>query len=228
MLIKVAMAGLAIFLTGCAVQPQLPVALDQQTLGARAGRVGVAMTTLPKADIFLPGADCLLCYAVASASNATLGRYAATLPNDDITLLKNQITQRLRAKGTDAIVIEEDLNLESLPSRTGESVNGTKKDFSPLRQKYNVDKLFVVAISRVGVERSYSGYISNGDPKGVFRGEGYLVNLKNNTYEWYEPINILRAADSSWDEPPKFPGLTNAYFQAMEAAKDLVLKPLQN
>lgn len=228
MLIKVAVAGLAIFLSGCAVKPQLPVTLDQQTLGTRAGRVGVVMTTLPKADIFLPGADCLLCYAVAAATNASLGKYASTLPNDDIPLLKNQIVQRLRAKGTDAIVIDEDLNLETLPSGNEGNANTAKKDFSPLRQKYNVDKLFVVAISQVGIERHYSGYISNGDPKGVFRGAGYLINLKTNTYEWYEPISILRAADSAWDEPPKFPGLTNAYFQAMEAGKDLILKPLQN
>lgn len=228
MLIKVAAAALALFLGGCAVKPQMPVMLDKQTLGTQAGRVGVMMTALPKADMFLPGADCLLCYAVASASNATLSKYASTLPNDDVAQLKNQLAQRLRAKGTDAVVIEEELNLDALPSRTEESVNGAKKDFSQLRQKYNVDRLLVVGIERMGIERYYSGYISNGDPKGVFRGAGYLVNLKTNTYEWYEPISILRAADGQWDEPPKFPGLTNAYFQAMETGKDLLLKPLQD
>ena len=227
-MIKLAAVALALFLGGCAVKSQLPVMMDKQTLGTQAGRVGVVMTALPKADMFLPGADCLLCYALASATNATLSKYASTLPNDDVAQLKGQLVQRLRAKGTDAVVIDEDLNLEALPTRTEETVNGTKKDFSPLRQKYSVDRLLVVAIQRMGIERHYSGYISNGDPKGVFRGVGYLVNLKTNTYEWYEPISILRAADSQWDEPPKFPGLTNAYFQALETGKDLLLKPLQD
>lgn len=228
MLIRIAVVTLAIFLGGCAVKPQLPVTLDKQVLGTNAGRVGVAMTALPKADIFLPGADCLLCYAVASATNSTLGKHASTLPHEDLPQLKHQIVQRLRGKGTDAILIEEDLNLETLPSRTEEGANVAKKDFSQLRQKYNVERLLVVAITRIGVERQYSSYIPNGDPKAVFRGVGYLVNLKNNTYEWYAPIDILRATDSTWDEPPKFPGLTNAYFQALEAGKDVVLKPLQD
>lgn len=227
-MIKIAVAALAIFLGGCAVKPQLPVTLDKQTLGTSAGRVGVVMTALPKVDIYLPGANCLLCYAVAHATNATLGQHTNTLPQDDLPQLKNQIAQRLRSKGTDAIVIEGDLNLESLPSRTDEGSNLAKKDYSQLRTKYNVDKLLVVSIDQLGMERQYASYVPNGDPKAVVRGVGYLVNLKNNTYEWYAPINILRASDRGWDEPPKFPGLTNAYFQALEAGKDVVLKPLQD
>ena len=53
-----------------------------------------------------------------------------------------------------------------------------------------------------------------------------MVNLKTNAYEWYSPIDINKAA-AMWDQPPKFPDLTNAYFQAIELGKDAVLKPLQ-
>jgi hypothetical protein len=60
----------------------------------------------------------------------------------------------------------------------------------------------------------------------LLQGVGYIVNLKNNTYEWYLPVLVTKAADQNWDEPPKFPGLTNAYFQALEIGKDSFLRPL--
>jgi len=78
----------------------------------------------------------------------------------------------------------------------------------------------------VGVERSYSSYIPNGSPHAYLTGKGYLVNLSNNTYEWYRPVRIVRGAEGDkWDEPPKFPGLTNAYFQVLEMSKDEFVKP---
>jgi hypothetical protein len=30
------------------------------------------------------------------------------------------------------------------------------------------------------------------------------------------------SAQGEWDEPPKFPGLTTAYYQAIELAKDKI------
>jgi hypothetical protein len=33
-------------------------------------------------------------------------------------------------------------------------------------------------------------------------------------------VNIIKAAEGNWDEPPKFPGMTNAYFQTIELARD--------
>ena len=37
----------------------------------------------------------------------------------------------------------------------------------------------------------------------------------------------MRNADGAWDEPAKFPGLTNAYFQVVELGKDEVLRPFK-
>jgi len=51
------------------------------------------------------------------------------------------------------------------------------------------------------------------------------VNLGSNAYDWYLPVNVLRSAEGVWDEPTAFPGLTNAYFQALELGKDSYLNP---
>jgi hypothetical protein len=42
------------------------------------------------------------------------------------------------------------------------------------------------------------------------------------------PLNMTKSADDKWDEPAKYPGLTNAYFQAIELGQDHFLKPLGN
>jgi hypothetical protein len=43
----------------------------------------------------------------------------------------------------------------------------------------------------------------------------------------YQRIDIQKSADGAWDEPPQYPGLTNAYFQIVEMIKDRVKEPLK-
>jgi hypothetical protein len=219
-------AVLGIFLGGCAVKPQQPVALNQEALSAKSGKVGVAMSALPKVDTYFPGAGCLLCYAFASASNSSLTKYAETLSHDDLSALKEDVAAVLRKKEVDVVVIKEPIDLKSLPDVRTDVPTNARKDFSSLRTKLAVDKLLVIDMPLVGYVRMYSSYVPTSDPKATVSGSSYLVDLKTNTYSWYVPIEISRSADGKWDEPPKFPGLTNAYFQAMEAGRDSVLKPL--
>ncbi len=217
----------AIVLGGCATTPQQSVPLDQNTLVSRESRLGVAMTALPKVDTHLRGADCLLCMAVASGVNSTLTPYTQTLPYEDLPKLKNDVAELIRRKGTNATVIAEDLKIDALRDFDAKGPNIARKDFSSLKKQYNIDKLLVIDITAIGMLRTYSAYIPTSDPKGVLEGTGYIVNLSSNTYEWYMPVNVVKSTDNKWDEPPKFPGLTNAYFQALEIGKDRFLKPFE-
>jgi len=218
----------AVFLSGCVSPPQNPISLNPTTISMKTSRIGVVMTALPKVDTHLLGAGCLLCIATASIANSSLTSHTQTLPNEDLPKLKNDVADMLRKKGADVRVIAEDINLETLPSTDSKEPNIARKDFSSLRQKYQIDKLLVIEITTLGMLRMYSGYIPTTDPKGVLQGAGYLVNLSNNSYEWYLPVNVTKSADKNWDEPPKFPGLTNAYFQALEIGRDNFLKPFSN
>lgn len=224
--ISAALAAISILLAGCVTPPQPPVTLTEVHPATLPGRVGVAMTALPKVDVHLPGAGCLLCMAAASLANQSLTSYARTLPYEDLPKLKEEIAGLLRKKGIDAVVLAEDVNVDALSSYSGEGTNKAKKDFTPLAKTYGVDKLVVISISTLGFERSYSAYVPTSDPKGVFRGTGFVIDLRDNTYSWYLPVSVLKSADGNWDEGPKFPGLTNAYYQAMELGKDEFLKPL--
>ncbi|RDI99267.1 hypothetical protein DVT68_11130 [Dyella solisilvae] len=185
------------------------------------------MTTLPKVDVSTPGAGCLLCMAAASMANSKLTSYSHSLPQEGLPKLKEDVANLLRKRGLNAVVINDDLDVSKLPGAKTNGADMAKKDFSSLRAKYAVDHLVVIDIQEVGFERPYSAYIPSGDPKGVVIGLGYEVNLATNAYEWYAPIGIRVAAEGKWDEPPTFPGLTNAYFQALEAGKDKFLEPFK-
>lgn len=223
--IHVLMLACLALIAGCATPPQMPVALNPDTINAKGGRIGVAMTPLPKIDTSFPGASCLLCIAAASVANSSLTTQTQKLPPEDLALLKLKVADAIRAKGGDVVVIEEPLKLDALPNTSGQGPNLSRKDFSALKVKYRIDRLLVIDIQALGIERVYSAYVPNGDPKAILRGAGYVVVLPANTYEWYMPVRITKSADGKWDEPPEFPGLSNAYFQVVELGKDEFMQP---
>jgi hypothetical protein len=226
--IAIAAAAALVFLTGCASPPQQPLTLSDKVFVQKGVRIGVAMNKLPKVDTSFPGAGCLLCLAAASVANSSLTTHTQTLPSDDLVRLKTEVAELLNKKGQTAVVISEDLNISDLPSAGKAGPNLAKKDFSALKTKYQLDKLLVIEIDAVGISRPYASYVPTGEPKGSVSGKGYVVNLADNSLEWYLPVTQQKSANGTWDEAPSFPGLSNAYFQAVEAARDSILQPLAN
>lgn len=213
-----------LLLTACAA-PQLPLPVSPHAFAAPSNNYGVVLTKLPAVDTQFPGAGCLLCMAAASVANSTLTTHTKTLPADDLAGLNKQVADVLKKKGVKVTMID-DLDLDKLPDSSSKVPNFARKDFTSLKAKYKIDKLLVITIAAVGVERNYAMYIPSGDPKAKIAGVTYIVNLNDNSLEWSMPINAVKASDGKWDEPPKFPGLTNAYYQVIELAKDSVLQPL--
>ena len=213
--------AVAVSLAACQTAPQNPIALNKDTLGADRGRVAVAMRIAPP-DLYLPGAGCLLCMAAATLANTSLNTYAKTLKVDEMAQAKAEIVEILRAKGVDAVAIDAPLDFAKLPDlKLGP--NMATKDFSSVAKGY--DRLVVVNVQQIGFVRNYSAYVPTSDARATVDGYAYMVNLKSNAYEWYDHVTITRSADGKWDEAPAFPGLTNAYFQAIEQAKDRLKTP---
>ncbi|MFC5461543.1 hypothetical protein [Massilia niabensis] len=214
-----------LLLTGCASPLQAPVALSKAALQTQGTRIGVAMTAPAKADTNFPGAACLLCLAAASVANSALTTHTQTLPTEDLMRLKADVADALRKKGQTVMVIDQPIDLSALP-KLDALPNRSRVDLSSLRAKYGIDKLLVIDITMAGVTRSYAQYFPTSDPQGIVAGTSYLVNLADNTYDWYLPLHQVKSSAGPWDEPPKFPGVSNAYFQAVEGTRDAVLQPL--
>jgi hypothetical protein len=223
-----AVVAFAALVGGCAPgYVQQPVELTADKLPAKAGKIGVAMSTIPAVDRYLPGADCLLCIGVASAANGSLTDHIRSLSVEDLPGLKQQIADMVKKKGGDVVVVATPVDAKKLEKSLDDGPNKSPKDFSEFKTKYGIDKLLYLEISEIGTIRRYSAYVPLSDPKGYFHGTGYLVDLRSNMMEWYAPINIERSAEGNWDEPPKFPGMTNAFYQALEAGKDEFIKPFK-
>jgi hypothetical protein len=219
---------LAALVTGCVTPPQQPVQMNRAALASGAGKIGVVMTAMPKVNTSFPGASCLLCVAAAEGANSALTKHAQTLPNEGLGKLQDSIAQVLVKTGVDAQAISEPLQLQKLPEfKHPKGENAPAKDFQSLRAKYNVDRLLVIDLTAIGFVRTYSAYFPTSDPKAYVAGSAYIVDLTNNHYDLYQRIDIQKSADGAWDEPPQYPGLTNAYFQIVEMIKDRVKEPLK-
>jgi hypothetical protein len=216
------------WLAGCATAPQAPVSMAYRPFAEPGLRIGVAMSKLPKADTSFPGAEWPLCHAAAALANAKLTAHARTLPTDDLAGLKDDIAAVLKLKGQVPVVIDEPIVVGQLPKAGSTVRNAAPRDYSSLQSKYQLDKLLVVELTEVGITRAYSSYIPAGEPKGVVSGMFYMVNFRDSSYEWYVPLVQQKSAQGNWDEAPAFPGLSNAYFQAIEAARQAILQPLAN
>jgi hypothetical protein len=221
------LAVVILTLSGCAVTPQPTVSLEEGTPTLEGSRVGLYVAKLPKVDSHFPGAGCLLCIATASIANAKLTAHAQTLPHDELTKLKANLASLLRARGATVVDMPDTFSPSELPRSQEKGANIALNDFSSIRTAHKIDKLAVIDISQLGILRTYSAYFPTSDPKASLTGIGYLVNLTNNQYEWYQPVRVSKSSEGAWDEPPKFPGLTNAYFQTLEIGKDAFLKPFE-
>ncbi len=218
------LSAIAITLSACATGPKAPIPLQSDAL-APGKKVGVAISTLPTPDTFFPGADCLLCYAAASVMNSKLTAHTKTFKSDELATIKTHVIEKLRKKGVNVIEINPPLDLQALPDYSGNE-NQPRKNFAELQSKYGIDKLVMLDLRSAGFSRGFASYIPVSEPKAIVNGVGYLVDLPSNTYQWYKPLNILKASEGNWDEPPQYPGLTNAYYQALEVSKDELSDPL--
>lgn len=215
--------AVSVVVSGCVTPPQTPVSLRAEALPAPGARVGVALSTLPKPDTFFPGADCLLCIAAASMTNNGLTTQVRTLGTEELQALPKDLATLLSARGQTAVVLDP-IDLSKLGERKAEP-GKARHDFSPLRTAHNLDRLLVVQIDSLGFTRNFAAYVPTGDPRATVNGAAYLVDLNTLTLDWYQPLTLSVPSADKWDEPPKYPGLTNAYFQAVERAMDQVRTP---
>ena len=218
------LALLIIVLAGCAGTPQAPIALDRATVGD-SSKIGIVMTPLPKVDTSFPGASCLLCMAAAAATNSSLTKHVTSLSAEDIQQIPLRLQHSLADLGYQPVVIEKPLILKELTKNNSKQPNAAKYNLAQYQKEYGVDRLVVVELNFVGVIRNYSSYIPTGDPQASVLGAAYMVSLENNQYLWYQPLKIYQSAEGEWDEPPTFPGITNAFYQALERAIDQVNGP---
>ncbi|KRB83671.1 hypothetical protein [Duganella sp. Root198D2] len=219
--------AIAALLAGCAAAPpQAAVSMGYGIFAEPGLRLGVAMSKLPQVDTSFPGADWPLSRAAATVANAALTAHTRTLAAEELLRMKAEIAEALKLRGQLPVVIDEPIVLDQLPKASGKGRNAAARNYASLQSRYQLDKLLVVELTEIGITRPYSSYIPTGEPKGIVSGAVYIVNFKDNTYEWYQPVMQQKSALGNWDEAPAFPGLSNAFYQALDGAREAILRAL--
>jgi hypothetical protein len=214
--------SLTVLVVGCAATPQAPVAMQHDVLNSKA-KVGVMMSALPELDVHLPGAGCLLCLATAEAMNSSLSKHVTTLQPNEFSLVKTELIRLLTEKGVNTTPIEKPFSAADFPKLSTKEPNTSRRDFSQLRTQFDITHLLVVDVQLLGMWRSYANYVPTSDPMAYLKASSYLVDLQSHQYMWFLPLEIKKPSDASWDEPPNFPGLTNAYYQVLEEGREAIV-----
>ena len=216
----------ALGLAACAAAPQLPVAMKATAIEPDAGRIGIMATKVPEPDSAFPGASCLLCLAAANLNHTTLKGHIATLSSDDLKRISPDLQAELQRLGADVVVIDQAFDASQWPDNATKEPGFSPKDLRAAAARYDIGRLLVVELNAVGIHRSYSAYVPVAPPAAVVYGMSFLVDLRNNAYDWYYPIRFQQQAEGEWDEPPSFPGLTNAYYGAIERTRDELVRQM--
>lgn len=220
-LIQIAFLAAVILVTGCASNTQKPVTFNHSSIEPNE-KIGVVMAPVPASTMNYPGASCLLCLLAAAAANSSLSEHAKTLDSSDLAKIREDVIDSLRSQGFNVQVIEIFEQESKLPKIKSKVLNSTRRNYSIYRTKYDIDHLVIINFSYAGITRNYSSYIPTGDPIANISGLVSMIDLNKNLYTIYKRVDAYKTAEGKWKEPPAFPGITNAYYQALEEAKDTV------
>lgn len=213
-------------LSACAVHIQTPIGYKAPAAAPNT-QVGVVVITPEKATMTFPGADCLLCVITAQTMHTSLGKHTDTLSIKDLKKLNSEFKVLLEKKGYVYKDLTNALQDEKFEAVTEKKMGFSVTDYRAFASKHGVQKLLIVRIPQAGFTRPFASYFPTSAPAAVVVANATMVAMPEQTLEWYQDITFKEFAGKEWDEVPNFPGLTNAYFQAVESARDFLLKPFQ-
>ncbi|MDD0977089.1 hypothetical protein [Pseudomonas fontis] len=213
---------LCLIVTGCA-NHQPPVEFDQQFWNDKNQVIGVAMTQTAAPRLMLTGNQGLLDLAINTGINSKLSDHVSTWDLADINTLPDVIVKKLEAKGYKAKRIDEKVDLSKYKETTFKE-GYMERDISALKATYGIDRLLVLAIDSTGATRSYYSIVPTSDPIPVIAGRGILVDVQDSRLLWFKPFAVTQPAQGEWDQPA-YSNLSNAFYQALDNSRQLLVTP---
>jgi len=190
--------------------------------------IGVAIGDMPNPTTHKSGSQGLLDMAINNANAGDLETHLNSLDVSKINNVADKITAYLKGKGLRVKRISERVDIESLKEVEAQNDDAKKvyygsRDYSPLKNKYGIDKIVLINIVRIGTIRNYYGFIPLGAPKGLSHLGGYIINLDTNQLEWKQSVvQTAPNAGGEWDTPPNFDGLTDSMYTAFNQSRNML------
>ncbi|MFC4160497.1 hypothetical protein [Chitinimonas lacunae] len=221
-----ATAGM-LLLSGCA-SIQQPVPVKPAFWQGKDQGVAIVVPTLPKAVAMKVGNQGLLDVAINSALANPLETHLNSLDLSEFNRVAQKINDGLAAKGFSQVTIVNGFDLSKLQEFKDQKpgTGFAKQDFRPLAASMNSGKAVVLKVMAAGTVRAYYGFIPLGAPSAKFMVEAQIVNLKDNSLEWYQNFDRTQPVADPWDQSPNFPNVTNAVYQNVDAVVNDIVREL--
>ncbi len=163
--------------------------------------------------------------------SARLEEYLKELDISVFKKVSSDLKNNLIQKGfEDVIILPNIISDSTLPSFYDSC--GTycpKDDYRILKEEYSIDYIIEFSIVKYGTTRKYLRFTPLSPVEGVFVCKGSLIDLQTNEYIWNvetsEDISKKRLRGKS-SGSPNYPLITTAIFEAMDSAKEFLLKSL--
>jgi hypothetical protein len=209
---------------GCATKPQGPVAFDEKKLDPRRSTIGIVMSPVPAVAVSYPGANCLICVGAAKVINSALEKHTSQLATDELKSIEGDLEKKLSTRGFRVNILPKEVIAKPFPEKKATEENQASRDYSRLKSEYEIDKFLFISVAGTGFDRRYADLFPTSPPMAVTRGVVSLVDIETGSFLAYKRIELTIATQGDWDEPDRFPGLTAAYYEAIERFKDETLK----
>ena len=217
-------------LTGCSMAPPQPdLAINTDLLSQQETKIGIHyVAPNENATTHIRGANCLICYGVASALTSGLDTHLkAKISTEDLDAIKELVYTKYSKRFPNVRMVNLTTPVGDLKDfKADQQLGFARKDFKSFKEELDLDVLVIMQVRGYGAHRSFSEYIPNGDPQGYFSGLLYSIDLNTNAYLHYLSIDEKVQPTGAWDQPPSYPSVTTAYYQAVENAKKKIDKSL--
>ncbi|WP_419661113.1 uncharacterized protein Dvar_15340 [Desulfosarcina variabilis str. Montpellier] len=205
-------------LSGCAKN----VALKKTLWEKPDAKVGIAIETLPELHTQQKGGGLgLLEVGINALVNSTLRDHLKETSCDSFSGIKKKFAGRIKAGGLEPIIIDDYIDVKSLPEVENKQEGKSDIDVSSLAEKYDVDYLLMLKIKSVGTTRNYFFVIPVGAPKAYCVAGGKLIEGKTNEEYWAYTMKqdeVKVDIEGEWDNPPDYPELDAAIEKAIAQA----------
>ncbi|MCL1125109.1 hypothetical protein [Shewanella surugensis] len=216
-------------LAACSTQP--PITLEHEFWeGGKS--LGIHIQSPKQANFRPEGAIGLLDWAIISAATSELSNHIETLDDEGFIDISNELKQKI-SENKHSITLTS-LDTDAITAKTIQKFKGKKKgedfyfpaDLTPLKAELNVDHLLLFKILRLGVNRSYHGFIPLSEPNATMIVAGTLVDLTTNKMLWYGQLKEVTPNEKAWDEGPEFAELTKNYQTTINRMKTALIQDL--
>lgn len=180
-----------LFLSGCAMSPTQPeVVLNTDILSRNDVKIGIYYAVPEdKATTHIWGANCLLCYGVASALTSELDLHLeSAISTDELEAIKDLVYSQYSSRFPNVKMVQLSTPLDDFKD-FNDQLGFANKDLREVKGELDIDVLVVIQLWSHGAFRSFSNYIPNGDPQGYLSGLLYSVDLNTNAYLQYLSID---------------------------------------